>query len=78
MLEQQKVNMSSPSLSQKSQAPAAENFKPLPNTEVKLPREPASRLLSIQNLPNTATKEDILRLARLAFNDVDSAIQESE
>jgi hypothetical protein len=77
-LEQQKLDMSSPSLSQKTKAPVVENYKPLPNADVIIPREPASRLLSIQNLPNTATKEDILRLARLAFHDVDSVIQESE
>ncbi|KAI8578806.1 hypothetical protein K450DRAFT_245614 [Umbelopsis ramanniana AG] len=76
MLEQQKVDMNSPSLSQKSKAEAVENFKPLPNADVTIPREAASRLLSIQNLPNTVTKEDILRLARLAFHDVDSVIQE--
>ncbi|KAI9289635.1 hypothetical protein BC943DRAFT_356589 [Umbelopsis sp. AD052] len=76
MLEQQKVDMNSPRLSLKSKEPAVENFKPLPNADVIIPREAASRLLSIQNLPNTVTKEDILRLARLAFHDVDSVIQE--
>ncbi|KAH8547571.1 hypothetical protein BGW37DRAFT_510506 [Umbelopsis sp. PMI_123] len=74
--QQQKIDMSSPNLSQKIKAPTGENLKPLPNVDVSISKEPASRLLSIHNLPNTATKEDILRLARLAFHDVDSVIQD--
>lgn len=73
------VDMSPQTSSQTSKEAASPSYyKPLSKLDKFIPKEPSSKIVSIHNVPSTATKEDVLRLARLAFHDVDIPIQESE
>jgi hypothetical protein len=73
------VDMSPQTSSQTSKETASPSYyKPLSKLDKFIPKEPSSKIVSIHNVPSTATKEDVLRLARLAFHDVDIPIQESE
>ncbi|KAM3584028.1 hypothetical protein VKS41_003996 [Umbelopsis sp. WA50703] len=56
--------------------PLPANYRPLQNLDRSIPKEPFTQLVSLQNLPETATKEDILRLARQAFHDPEAPIKE--
>jgi hypothetical protein len=58
--------------------PLPANYRPLQNLDRSIPKEPFTQLVSLQNLPETATKEDILRLARQAFHDPEAPIKESK
>jgi hypothetical protein len=72
------VDQGSPDLTQSKKTQTPSNYKPLPKVDKLIPKEPHSRLVSLYNLPSTATKEDILRLARMAFHNVDTTIEESK
>lgn len=58
--------------------PLPANYRPLQNVNKSIPKEPFTELVSLQNLPDTVTKEDILRLARQAFHDAEAPIKESK
>ncbi|KAJ2960351.1 hypothetical protein NQZ79_g4350 [Umbelopsis isabellina] len=75
-IRQEVSDLSSQKLSNAPPKPLPANYRPLHNLNRSIPKEPFTELVSLQNLPDTATKEDILRLARQAFHDAETPIKE--
>lgn len=77
-IRQEVSDLSSQKLSNAPPKPLPANYRPLHNLNRSIPKEPFTELVSLQNLPDTATKEDILRLARQAFHDAETPVKESK